>query len=153
MRASYEWLKELTGISAPVDEIAQTLTSIGLEVEEVHEFRAPDRVVVARVESKKPHPEREKLTVVEVFDTDIALTARFGGEEFCVITDITQLRRFETLRGRIESLSISADDEELRCTMSIGVCVDDGPLDQMIAAADERLYAAKSGGRNQVVSS
>ena len=78
MRASYEWLKELTGISAPVDEIAQTLTSIGLEVEGVEEFSAPERVVVARVESKKPHPERDKLTVVEVFDGAETLTVICG---------------------------------------------------------------------------
>lgn len=80
MLASYEWLKELTGISAPVDEIAQTLTSIGLEVEEVHTFAAPDRVVVARVESKKPHPEREKLTIVEVFDGTETATVLCGAK-------------------------------------------------------------------------
>lgn len=78
MRASYEWLKELTGISAPADEIAQTLTSIGLEVEETLEFTAPDRVVVARVESKKPHPERDKLTIVEVFDGAETVTVLCG---------------------------------------------------------------------------
>ncbi len=69
MRVSYRWLKELiSGLSASPEEVAEKLTSVGLEVEELHRFEAPARVVVAKVLAKSPHPSRDKLTLVRVFD-------------------------------------------------------------------------------------
>ena len=69
MRVSYRWLKELLpGLQASPDEVAEKLTSIGLEVEELHRFEAPAKVVVAKVLAKAPHPSRDKLTLVRVFD-------------------------------------------------------------------------------------
>ncbi|MCB9601112.1 MAG: phenylalanine--tRNA ligase subunit beta [Sandaracinus sp.] len=69
MRVSYRWLKELLpGLEATPDEVAEKLTSVGLEVEEMHRFVAPEKVVVAKVLAKSPHPNRDKLTLVRVFD-------------------------------------------------------------------------------------
>lgn len=69
MRVSYRWLKELLpGLQASPDEVAEKLTSIGLEIEELHRFEAPAKVVVAKVLAKSPHPNRDKLTLVRVFD-------------------------------------------------------------------------------------
>ncbi len=69
MRASYEWLKELTGVDAPASEVAAKLTGGGLEVEAI-ETRGEglDSVVIAEVRSKEKVPEKDKLTKVTVHD-------------------------------------------------------------------------------------
>jgi diguanylate cyclase (GGDEF)-like protein len=81
---------------------------------------------------------------------------RFGGEEFIVFLANTELeaaqRSAEKLRLLIESTSFS--NSGLRITASFGV-VQYSPGERMnllIEKADEYLYAAKRGGRNQVCS-
>ena len=98
------------------------------------------------------------------------LTARLGGEEFCVLLPDTTgddaTRIAERVREAIAAnacllqeaaVSRSAPGREISFTISIGVaevvadhCVD---LDGLIAVADQRLYAAKAAGRNRVVAS
>ena len=69
MLASYTWLVELSGVEATPEEMADRLTSAGLEVEAmVHKGQGLGSVVVAEVRSKKGHPKRDALTVVTVFD-------------------------------------------------------------------------------------
>lgn len=69
MKASYNWLKELSGIDASAAEMAERLTRAGIEVEAIDPWgRGLDRVVVAQVRSKRPHPSRDRLTLVTVFD-------------------------------------------------------------------------------------
>jgi phenylalanyl-tRNA synthetase beta chain len=69
MRASYEWLKELSGVDAPASEVAEKLTGGGLEVEAI-ETRGEglDSVVIAEVREKQKVPEKDKLTKVTVHD-------------------------------------------------------------------------------------
>lgn len=69
MLASYNWLRELTGLDISPEEMAEKLTSAGLAVDATTAFGAGlGNVVVGEVRSKAPHPSREKLTVVEVSD-------------------------------------------------------------------------------------
>ncbi len=68
MRASYRWLKELCRFEADPSEIATRLTLAGLEVEGEKKYGELPGVVVAEVRGKRPHPSREKLTLVTVFD-------------------------------------------------------------------------------------
>ena len=83
--------------------------------------------------------------------------ARFGGEEFCMLVpdlDAGALHTyFDTLRQRIEALRVKTPGGELRMTVSIGVRVadPDDDLHRLLADADRRLYLAKAGGRNRVV--
>jgi len=82
--------------------------------------------------------------------------ARFGGEEFAVLmegaTRETVHRRCEELRARLAETPIPTV-HGARITISAGVAMgpDDGerPMD-LVAAADRRLYDAKSSGRNRV---
>jgi phenylalanyl-tRNA synthetase beta chain len=69
MRASYEWLKELTGVDASAAEVAERLTGGGLEVEAI-ETRGEglDSVVIAEVREKQKVPDKDKLTKVTVHD-------------------------------------------------------------------------------------
>lgn len=79
MRASTQWLCELAGVQATPAEIAERLTAGGLEVEALHPYGASlEGVVVAEVRSRAPHPKRDKLTVVEVFDGEIVHTVVCG---------------------------------------------------------------------------
>ena len=67
MKFTLGWLKEHLDTKASVDEVAETLTSIGLEVEEVFDpatALAPFKV--AQVLSAAKHPNADKLQVCEV---------------------------------------------------------------------------------------
>ncbi|HEX5661242.1 MAG TPA: phenylalanine--tRNA ligase subunit beta [Polyangiales bacterium] len=68
MRASYRWLKELCRFEADPAEVADRLTLAGLEVEGQKRYGELPGVVVAEVRAKRPHPSRDKLTLVTVFD-------------------------------------------------------------------------------------
>lgn len=90
-----------------------------------------------------------------------ALVARYGGEELALLLprhDLLAARRFaESLRQRVEAEAIPHPDSSVApfLTVSIGVAVSPrrgiaGP-EELIAAADRALYAAKAGGRNRVM--
>lgn len=87
-------------------------------------------------------------------------TGRYGGEEFVVIlpeTDMeTACRKVETLRERIAATPINLSDhgKSIRVTISAGLASypEDGEgAPELFATADERMFAAKRAGRNQVV--
>lgn len=83
------------------------------------------------------------------------LAARFGGEEFCIVNygDYDAfVQRLESMRRRIEKTAIPYDNKEIRLTISIGCTKAKRDIDTMIRIADERLYAAKTNGRNLVIS-
>ena len=83
---------------------------------------------------------------------------RLGGEEFLMLLVDTGLngarRAAEKLRASVEREVFRLPQEQtLSVTMSIGLACFDGHPDyqQMMRRADEALYKAKEGGRNQVV--
>lgn len=90
--------------------------------------------------------------------SDVA--CRYGGEEFMVILPETAAEGActlaESIRQALEEAVIDTGNCVLRLTVSIGVgcCVPQSPDTQGIATlvglADSALYAAKTGGRNQV---
>ncbi|MGA2450791.1 MAG: GGDEF domain-containing protein [Polyangiaceae bacterium] len=89
--------------------------------------------------------------------------ARFGGEEFVVAVrgiELGHVLRFaERLRAAIERQDIKADTLTLRVTASIGCASlielpeSSRDADGLLRLADERLYAAKTQGRNRVCAS
>ena len=83
---------------------------------------------------------------------------RLGGEEFLMLlvdTDLNGARRTaEKLRASVEREVFRLPQERtLNVTLSVGVACFNGHPDyqQLMRRADEALYAAKHGGRNQVV--
>ncbi len=85
------------------------------------------------------------------------LVARFGGEEFAILlpeTDIPgALQLAERIREDIAALPVTYGPNTIQVTASLGVAATengDRSSEQLLKAADEMLYAAKQGGRNQV---
>lgn len=83
--------------------------------------------------------------------------ARLGGEEFGALLprfDHSQaLALAEDLRQAIATIAVETSGGVVRVTASLGCATLDeveGSIDALIALADERLYAAKRGGRNRV---
>lgn len=86
------------------------------------------------------------------------LSARFGGEEFCVVFDGVELAKaqaaMEGFRTTIEQSRLPVGDEALGCTVSIGITDQTArDLDEMISLADRALYRAKDEGRNRLCAS
>lgn len=91
----------------------------------------------------------------EVRESDII--GRFGGEEFVILLPETGLKNAaevaERLRKTAETCSTPLDESEVSVTISLGVasldesCED---IDALFRRADQALYAAKQGGRNQI---
>ncbi len=68
MRISREWLSEYINVDQLNDqELATTLTQLGLEVETIEEVPAlPDSLLVGEITSCLPHPEADKLKLCQV---------------------------------------------------------------------------------------
>lgn len=89
-------------------------------------------------------------------DSDVL--ARLGGEEFGVLLTDTHLPQAtavaQALCDAVASRPLAYREETITVTLSAGVACLDGDsatLESLMAAADERLYQAKSAGRNRVV--
>jgi two-component system, cell cycle response regulator len=89
------------------------------------------------------------------------LFARYGGEEFVAVLVSTPLDGALTFAEQIRALIADRpcvfDDQSFTVTISVGVSTvvnePGADLATLIRRADENLYAAKRGGRNQVVPS
>ncbi len=69
MKFTLSWLKEHLDTDANVEKIAETLTKIGLEVEEViNPFENMEGFVTARIEEVAEHPDSDHLHVLKVND-------------------------------------------------------------------------------------
>ncbi|MEO0529791.1 MAG: diguanylate cyclase [Planctomycetota bacterium] len=87
------------------------------------------------------------------------LFARYGGEEFCLLMPDTDsedaIDVAERCRAAVADMPFATASGPLAVTASFGIEILKGGVpatpDSLIGAADERLYAAKQGGRNRVV--
>lgn len=68
MKFTLSWLKDHLETDADLPTIVETLTRIGLEVEEVDDRAVYDPFVIAKVVSAKQHPDADRLRVLEVDD-------------------------------------------------------------------------------------
>jgi len=90
-----------------------------------------------------------------VRETD--LLARFGGEEFVVVANATNIPGAtvlaEKLRTNVAEASFIVDDSmrPRRATVSIGLAEYKGSRADFFNAADAALYRAKESGKNCVV--
>ena len=66
MKIVYSWLKDFVDIHVPVEELAEALTSAGLEVASIQKFRIPSGIIVARVLQTERHPNADRLSICKV---------------------------------------------------------------------------------------
>ncbi len=66
MKFTLSWLKDHLETDASLDDIVETLTMIGLEVEEIDTREAYKPFTIAKVLSAKQHPDADKLQVLSV---------------------------------------------------------------------------------------
>ena len=66
MKVPVSWLKEYVDIEISLDELADRLTMAGNEVESIDRTGWIDNVVVGRVQSVRPHPDADRLSLVTV---------------------------------------------------------------------------------------
>ena len=102
---------------------------------------------------------RTLSTVMKAMFVGREIPCRFGGEEFIVLIPECGKEglalRAEQLRRAVEQRRVRYGNQTLGVTISIGTVTypDDGEgLTELIKRADQALYKAKEGGRNQVVS-
>ena len=86
------------------------------------------------------------------------LVARIGGEEFVVLVIDNKpeqvIDSMNEFREHIANTSIESGNASIEMTVSIGLHhLLEETLDAMLKVADENLYSAKQGGRNQVIAS
>lgn len=82
--------------------------------------------------------------------------ARYGGEEFAVILPQIEAEGLaaiaERVRLNVEAMPAPPDGSTVTASIGAALFPDDGTTaEALFQAADQRLYAAKSGGRNRVV--
>ena len=97
-----------------------------------------------------------KVCLSELRATD--LFARYGGDEFIALLVQTgqegARETAERLRVAIEGSEVHVDGKTITLTASIGLTATTGDISsvkELIEIADNALYKAKQGGRNQIV--
>ena len=99
------------------------------------------------------------IKVAELFKAnlrEVDTVARYGGEEFVVLFPETEAKTAakicEKMRTIIETYPWHTLHQDLRITLSMGVCDDvaQGNGETMVARADDALYAVKRNGKNAV---
>ena len=77
MKFTLNWLKEYIDLDLPVEVVADKLTMLGLEVDNVVElYRDLEPVKVAKIVAVRPHPDADRLTLCDV---------TLGDEKFQVV--------------------------------------------------------------------
>ena len=67
MKFTLDWLKEYIDVEMPVESLADRLTMLGLEVDNVEQlYQDLGPVKVARITDVRPHPDADRLTLCDV---------------------------------------------------------------------------------------
>jgi diguanylate cyclase (GGDEF)-like protein len=116
-----------------------------------------------RINDTHGHPvgDRVLIKVAETVQASLRHSdclARYGGEEFMLLLPLTDARgaqaKAEEIRLAIKEMAFGVEGDHLRLTVSLGVATYDGggagEPEALIAVADQALYTAKQGGRDQV---
>ena len=68
MKISYSWIKDFLDINLTIDEVAETLTMLGLEAEISTNFDELKEIIVGEIQAIKKHPNADRLNICKVFD-------------------------------------------------------------------------------------
>jgi len=100
MKVNWQWLKEYVDLFLNPAELAEVLTHAGLEVENLSEWRPPfQRVVVAKVVSRRNHPQSQHLSVCQVND---------GHKDYNIVCGAPNVKEGEKVALALEGASLPA---------------------------------------------
>lgn len=162
-------LAKLSIETAMRDPLTELLNRRGIAALLSHQLRANDAVALfdldhfKRINDTYGHAVGDRVicafadTLREQGRTGDA-KARYGGEEFAlVMSRVTSAQALSVVRRVAEAFSMlemAADDgTTFQCTVSAGIAfgvADGSTLEDVVARADQALYAAKRAGRNRV---
>jgi len=101
---------------------------------------------------------RRVAVILKASARKIDIVARYGGEEFAIVLEGTDragaFQLAERIRQEVAQQSFASPQGAFQVTLSIGVAgypEDARDKAEIIARADQSLYAAKHGGRNRTV--
>lgn len=85
MKYSYNWIKELSGTTKTVEEIAQLLLTHSFEIESVEDLsRGLEKIVIGEVRTKEKHPDADRLNIATVDVGDEILQIVCGAPNLAV---------------------------------------------------------------------
>lgn len=116
MEVPISWLKEYVELTLPLEQLADRLTMAGLEVENIrHEgdWWDPSTIVVGHIASIKPHPNADRLVLVDV-DTGAATPEQVvtGAPNLIAYKNIQTLPILKVAFARAGAVLIDAYSEE-----------------------------------------
>ena len=158
MKISYNWLKEYLDFTIPPMELADIITNLGLEVEEVSEFETVkgglQGLIVGEVLSVEKHPDADKLKLTKVnvgTGTDLQIVCGANnvaaGQKVVVATDGVEIFPVEgekikikksKIRGAVSEGMICAEDEIGLGTNHDGIIV--LPAETIVGSAVKDFY-------------
>lgn len=110
MKIPLSWIKEYIDINISPEDIANTLTMAGLEVDSIEQSPLPyQKVIVGKVLSTKPHPNADSLCVAEVSD---------GKQQVQVVCGAPNCRAGMTTAYATIGASISIDGKTIKIKKS-----------------------------------
>ena len=125
MRLSLAVLKKYLDTNASVKELAEKMTMIGLEVEEVQDLATSlQGFVIGEIKAVEQHPNADRLHVLHVFDGKDTLQVVFGAPNVrvgmksilsypgCVIPKFNEKLEESTIRG-VESQGMMCAEDEI----------------------------------------
>ncbi|MEK5231780.1 tetratricopeptide repeat-containing diguanylate cyclase [Lysinibacillus sp. FSL K6-0232] len=97
-------------------------------------------------------------TLKDFFQFLPSIVARFGGDEFIILSEIAEGETIQTMAANLyqtlSSLSLTVQEEVVQLAFSIGVSTNEQgkivKVEELIRRADTALYASKRNGRNQI---
>jgi len=117
MKVSLEWLRELVDIDQSAEELAETLTRGGIEVEDVANLnKGFEKVVIGEIVSLTKHPDADRLLVCAV---------NVGQEEIVIVTGAQNLQDGDRIPvamvGSTLPNELSIRKSKLRGVVSLGM--------------------------------
>ena len=143
MKVLRSWLAEFAPMEGPPEAIAEDLSDLGLAVEEMVTFgRAPDGIVVARVLGLRPHPDADRIQLVDVDPGDGEALQVCCGAFNMAVGDLVPLAMVGTTMGN----GMEIRRRRMRGELSEGMLCSPAELDMgtdgegiMILPSDLRL--------------